>query len=218
MAAAAGAIVGARRALAERSRPPIALSTEQKARIHAEVKAQSKRRKYALLLAKYDTDQSGKLNKDQMMKLLTDLETASPGGHPPTDEELDWIIKFADTGGSWLGFSDGEISCAELEAAVVAYLTYIDNRDLLDTTFDQFDTNETGQLAPSELKDYLTALNGGEVVTDEEVAWVLGMADVTKTGTLCKPETMMATLEWFNYVETGHKTRPSQRKECCLVM
>eukprot|EP00415_Alexandrium_ostenfeldii_P004347 UN4347 len=154
-----------------------------------------------------------------MMKLLTDLETASPGGHPPTDEELDWIIKFADTGGSWLGFGDGEISSRELEGAVVAYLTYIDNRELLDKTFQQFDKDNTGQLDSSELKNYLTSLNGGKDVSDEEVVWVLEMADVTKNGQLCKAETMMATLEWFTYVETGqHKTPPSQKKACCSVL
>mmetsp|Transcript_2318 Transcript_2318/g.5185 ORF Transcript_2318/g.5185 Transcript_2318/m.5185 type:complete len:215 (-) Transcript_2318:73-717(-) len=214
MAAAAAAVIGSRKST---SRPPVLLTTEDRARLRAEVEAQTRRNKYQKLLEKYDADQSGKLNKEQMMKLLTDLETSTPGGHPPTDEEVEWIIKYADTSGSWLGSSDGEINATELEAAVVAYLTYVDNRELLDRTFATYDRSKTGKLDKSELKAYLTCLNSDQPVSDDEVAWVLEMADVNGSGDLNKPETMMATLEWFTYVETG-KMEKKKSGSCCSLM
>mmetsp|Transcript_45847 Transcript_45847/g.127200 ORF Transcript_45847/g.127200 Transcript_45847/m.127200 type:complete len:213 (-) Transcript_45847:157-795(-) len=181
-------------------------------RMQCEMEADIKRDKFRRLLRKYDTNQSGKLNKEQMLKLLTDLDTSTPPGTPPTGEELDFIISGADVSGSWFGFSDGEIDATEIEHAVASWNTYTKMRADLDRAFVQYDGNNSGTLEQFELKAYLTDLNGGNPVTDEETAWVFKMADLNQTGDLSKPELMMATLEWYSYVKRGPK-----KAGCCTI-
>ena len=38
-------------------------------------------------MTKYDTNKSGKLEQDQVKKLLTDLDSTTPGGTQPSEEE-----------------------------------------------------------------------------------------------------------------------------------
>mmetsp|Transcript_88083 Transcript_88083/g.139163 ORF Transcript_88083/g.139163 Transcript_88083/m.139163 type:complete len:214 (-) Transcript_88083:82-723(-) len=213
MAVAAVVVVGRRRR-EEADRPQFnSLSKADMQRIKAEIQAEQERKKFKNLLVKHDTDKTGKLNKEQMMKLLTELDTTTPPGTPPSEEELNFIISTADAQGTWAGFADGQIDSDEIEAAIVAWRTYLDHRQLMDEAMKRFDATQNGQLNKEELKGYLKELNQGEDPTDAEVDWVLRMADLSKTGELNKPELLRATLEWFSYVE-----RKKQDQSCCNIL
>ena len=43
------------------------------------------------LFKQYDTNQSNKLEPDQVRKLLTDLDSSTPPDTPPAEEELKFI-------------------------------------------------------------------------------------------------------------------------------
>merc|ERR1719198_1289430 len=48
-------------------------------------------------MRKYDTNKSGKLEADQVKALLTDLDVTTPENTPPSDEELGFMMKLADS-------------------------------------------------------------------------------------------------------------------------
>jgi Ca2+-binding EF-hand superfamily protein len=208
MAAAAAVVIARRRQDAPQG---VTLGKADMARIRAEVEAENYRKKCRKILQQYDTDNSGKLSKDQMIKLLTDLDSSTPAGTPPSEEELEFVIKSADYTGSFLGFADGSIDAEEIESAIVAWQTYTSKRSEIDEVFAKFDVSKTGQLDKTELKNYLTALNGNIPVSDAEVDWVMKISDLSQTGQLNKPEVLRATAEWYVYIKKGKKTG------CCAV-
>merc|ERR1719174_1269857 len=48
------------------------------------------------VIAQYDTNKSGKLERDQVIKLLTDMDGSTPAGTAPTDDQIDFLLKIAD--------------------------------------------------------------------------------------------------------------------------
>merc|ERR1711959_601013 len=81
-----------------------------------------KRREVTRLLKRYDTNNSGKLEKGQVKNLLTDLDDSTPPGTAPKEEELKFIIKVEDKAG------DGCLAFNELEEAVQAWRTFTAKR------------------------------------------------------------------------------------------
>lgn len=68
---------------------------------------------------KYDTDQSGKLDKEQLRKLLSDLNE----GLPVSDEEVAWVLENADILG------DGCISKIELTQAITYWMMHVEDEE-----------------------------------------------------------------------------------------
>mmetsp|Transcript_26260 Transcript_26260/g.62177 ORF Transcript_26260/g.62177 Transcript_26260/m.62177 type:complete len:214 (-) Transcript_26260:307-948(-) len=72
---------------------------------------------------KYDTNKSGKLEKDQLKLLLTDLDE----GIPPTDAEVDWVFATAD--GAVEGVTPtGGINKTELMLAISLWYTHVEDK------------------------------------------------------------------------------------------
>eukprot|EP00293_Proteomonas_sulcata_P012621 CAMPEP_0184305770 /NCGR_PEP_ID=MMETSP1049-20130417/14960_1 /TAXON_ID=77928 /ORGANISM="Proteomonas sulcata, Strain CCMP704" /LENGTH=213 /DNA_ID=CAMNT_0026617905 /DNA_START=31 /DNA_END=672 /DNA_ORIENTATION=+ len=70
---------------------------------------------------KYDTNQSGKLEKDQLKNLLTELND----GTPPEDREVEWVLKTVD--GALEGVdSTGGVNKTELMGAISLRYTYVE--------------------------------------------------------------------------------------------
>ena len=67
-------------------------------------------------MKQYDTNASGRLERDQVIKLLTDLEDGGKG-NPPTDEELNFVLRRA-------GSADDNLEAAELIPALAAWTSY----------------------------------------------------------------------------------------------
>merc|ERR1712217_670992 len=95
MPGAMGAVVAARKRKKDRGgyqgRPLCSVASDnRKKAIENESKtAQAVR----TIMNKYDTNKSGKLEEEQIIQLLTDMDNLTPAGTPPSDEELRYIIQ-----------------------------------------------------------------------------------------------------------------------------
>eukprot|EP00927_Polykrikos_kofoidii_P015382 TRINITY_DN16827_c0_g1_i1.p1 TRINITY_DN16827_c0_g1~~TRINITY_DN16827_c0_g1_i1.p1 ORF type:complete len:225 (+),score=44.20 TRINITY_DN16827_c0_g1_i1:75-677(+) len=198
--AAAAAVIGIRNA---RRRPQTAAVSQQRM---DEWKAEMKRvRVVNDVFRKYDTNRSGKLEKSQVSNLLSDIESSTPAGSPPSDEELEFIMKLCDN-----QCENDAIDRSELESALSAWSSYSKKREQMQEALDRFDVSGSGKLEKPELKEYLKHLNNDMDVTDEEVDWVLSNADVFGDGAISKPELAKATAVWYSHVD-------AQNKGCCAL-
>jgi len=199
---AVGAIVGARRGK-RRPLPKTNVSTER-SKAYEEVLKKAAANK--ALMTKYDMNQSGKLEEDQVKQLLTDMDSSTPAGTAPSDLELQFIIKVADKE------YDGCLMQGEIDFALKAWAILTKKRTEIEWAMDKFDKSCTGKLEKNELKEYLTSLNGGIPVEDEEVDWVLEQADVFGDGAITKPELTKATAAWYSCV----KKKEEEKGSCTL--
>lgn len=202
MPGAVGAIVGARRARRPDARPAHTVSDKRLKAMEAEFK---RRAEITRIFKAYDTNNSGKLEEDQVKKLLTDMDSSTPPNTPPSDDELKFIIKVADKA------QDGCLEREELEYAIRAWSTYTKQRQLMEEKLTKYDKSGTGKLEKNELQEYLKDLNDGKEVSSEEVDWVMSEADVFGDGAMSRPELMMATAAWYAHVE-------EKKKDACCVL
>jgi len=158
------------------------------------------------LISKYDKNKTGKLERDQVRVLLTDLDTSTPADTQPSEEELEYIMQHADT-----KCSNGAIDHSELKSAIQAWRVYIKERPAMEEAMKKYDVSKSGKLERDELKKYLTDLNGGNEVTDDEVDWVLQEADVCEDGAISTTELMKATAAWYACVE-------AKKNQCCILL
>lgn len=151
--------------------------------------------KLSALLEEYDKDKSKKLDLQQVVQLLTDLDITTPPDTPPSDDERDFIMKISDSDG------DGALSLGELERATRVWQIYTNKRKEMELALKKFDVSRTGSLNKAELKQYLISLNDGQAVSDEEVQWVFSEADILKDGAVHATELIMATAAWYAHVD-----------------
>merc|ERR1719440_503306 len=45
----------------------------------------------------YDVNASGKLERDQVIKMLTDMDSSTPPGTPPTDDQVIKMLTYMDS-------------------------------------------------------------------------------------------------------------------------
>mmetsp|Transcript_43859 Transcript_43859/g.103720 ORF Transcript_43859/g.103720 Transcript_43859/m.103720 type:complete len:211 (+) Transcript_43859:126-758(+) len=208
----AAAVIGVRMARARRnsgqlmsgSFAPSPLSRADRDRVETMMEEQRRRGQLKTIIKAYDVNRSGKLERDQLKKLLTDIESGTPEGSEPTEEEIDWIIRVADRG------KDDCIQLDELGEAISCWKTYLKKKPLLEEKLAKYDVDKTGTLSKQEIKAYLTDLNGGIEVTDDEVDMVMADADVMGDGVIRVFELQRAATLWYSYVQE-HKSG------CCVI-
>merc|ERR1712190_100422 len=152
------------------------------------------------MIRKYDKNGSHKLERDQLVALLTDLDISTPKGTKPSDDEVAWVLKVGDKA------KDGGIDAKELEDVLACWATYVNKRDEWDAKIQEFDKSKTGNLTKDEVAAYLQSLNGDKPVSPEELEMVMKEADAMGDGSINTMELAMATSLWYGYVE---------RKGCC---
>jgi hypothetical protein len=210
----AAAIIGARRARERANRPTEVVDWSPEREAHyQEIKAEmDKRVKLTELFKRYDTNNSGKLEKDQINAILTDIDFSTPPGTPPTEDELEFIIKVGDRSG------DGCIERKEFENSLIAWRTYTKQRTQLEELIKKYDKSGTGKLEKDELKSYLTDVNNGVPPSDKEVDWVMSEADFMGDGAIRMQEIMMATQSWYNYQQSREDAvAASKSSSCCSI-
>jgi len=174
---------------------------------------EQKNKAMAAVMAKYDTNKTGKLEEDQIRKLLTDIDDDTPPGTAPTDEEIDFVLKVADQAG------DNCLALNELEFAMRAWHIFCKNRSSMEEAIAKFDKTGEGTLTRDELKQYLISLNDGLDVLDEEVTWVMEEADLFGDGVIRKIELVMATSAWYCHAErkAAERPKPATTSACCTI-
>lgn len=134
--------------------------------------------------------------------MLTDEDSSTPPGTPPDEVQVDFLLAIADKSGNQC------IDAGELEELLTCWHTFIEHRTEFEEKMKKYDVSNTGTLSKDELKAYLTDLNGGIAVSDDEVDMVMKQADVLGDGVLHKIELQKATATWFGYVA-------EHEKSCC---
>mmetsp|Transcript_106618 Transcript_106618/g.188787 ORF Transcript_106618/g.188787 Transcript_106618/m.188787 type:complete len:206 (-) Transcript_106618:88-705(-) len=199
-----GAVMAGMRAGKRGSAGPTPMSRADHERLDAYMKEVQIKKALRKVIGKYDTNKSKKLERDQLVQLMTDLDHSTPPGTKPSDEEVEFVMKIADKTG------DGAISLPELSDAMACWNTFVDHRQQFEDHLKNYDVSKTGYLNKDEVKAYLTELNGGQEVTQEEVDMVVKEADVQKDGKLTPMELQRATAYWYSYVQ--------KKKSCCEIM
>lgn len=189
------AIVAARQAKGAQKRPAGGTQKVTAERLRAKKEELQRRQEIQELFIKYDEDQTGKLSEKDIKKMLTDLDSSTPPGTAPTDDEVKFIMSVADWDDS------GKIEKNEVSYVISAWTILTSKRSELANVLKEFDKAGDGKLNKEELTAYLTKLNGGEAVTPEEVDWVWAQADVLGDGSIHGPEIVMASAAWFAHVE-----------------
>jgi len=192
---ATAAIVAARRHNQANKRPAVATSNVTAARIKAKQEELKRRSEIQELFIKYDTKMNGKLDEEELKKMLTDTDTSTPPGTQPSDEEVKFIMSVADWDES------GKIEKSEISYVMSAWRILTAKRTELGEVLKEFDKEGNGQLDKAQLTAYLTKLNEGIPVSAEEADWVWAQADVLGDGAIHGPEIVMASAAWFAYVE-----------------
>jgi Ca2+-binding EF-hand superfamily protein len=157
------------------------------------------------IIKQYDTNNTNKLEKEQLIELLTAIDGSTPAGTKPSEEEVDYVVRSADQAG------DGCINAAELEAALGAWMTYVEHRQEWDEKMKKYDVNGTGTLSREEVNEYLKDLNGGKEVKKQELDMVMAAADLTNNDEISKMELSRATSVWYGYVER------KKRSKLCVI-
>merc|ERR1712166_1064531 len=84
------------------------------------------------LIRKFDTNGSNKLERPQLIAWLAELDSSTPPGTLPTEEEVNWILGCCDKD------RDGAISALEAMEAMGIWKTYVSMRPTLDATLAKY--------------------------------------------------------------------------------
>ncbi|CAE8616213.1 unnamed protein product [Polarella glacialis] len=193
----------------ERARSLTAGKREEAERARASVERREKERLREVkgILARYDRDGSKFLERAELLELLTDLDSSTPVGTTPSDEEVDFVMKVADVSG------DGKINIRELDVAIVCFTTFIEQREVFEAKLKMYDVSRTGSLNRDEVQAYLTDLSGGEV-TEQELDMIIKGSDVNGDGVINKMELKRATSLWYGYIEE----KQAKKSAICILL
>lgn len=150
------------------------------------------------------------------MKELGDMLQDLNKGNRPTDEEILWVLRVADSKNQ---DRDDMISVDELKDAIDTWVGYHKNAPLIKDVFKRYDTNRSGKLEHDQLKALLTELNDGIHPTEEEIHLIMSKADgqvVEATGGINPTELMFAISTWYTHTEECK--RGCINKSKCAVM
>merc|ERR1712096_16341 len=143
------------------------------------------------MFEKYDKDQTGSLNHEEVKTMLTEVGN----GTEPTDQEMVFIMKMADTKPP-----EGKLGKTEFVDAINSWCCYqkefCNEQSLGAVIFKKHDTDQSGHLDRAQLAALLKEMNGGIDVEEADVDFVLGKADVLCTGTITKIELSQAVACW----------------------
>lgn len=150
-----------------------------------------------------DKDGNGTLDREELKQLMQELHNKSVN-----DDEVEYLMVKFDTS------NNGGIERKEMEKMLFQWQTYVQALPEVEAFFTKYDTDGSGRIEPDELKKLLTELNEGNVVTDEDVAWVMERADVTGNGAITKMEMKRALALWYD-LDEDHKK--SSLSKCCTI-
>ena len=126
------------------------------------------------MIKDYDEHGKGKLSRSQLVQLLTDTDSSTPPGTPPTEEQIEFLLKLCEVE------KDGCISTKQLEELLSCWYTFTEKRHVFDSKIEKYDVSKDGKLSKEELKAYLTELNGGHEVVQADVDWVMKASDIIR--------------------------------------
>eukprot|EP00927_Polykrikos_kofoidii_P069313 TRINITY_DN64729_c0_g1_i1.p1 TRINITY_DN64729_c0_g1~~TRINITY_DN64729_c0_g1_i1.p1 ORF type:complete len:200 (-),score=44.85 TRINITY_DN64729_c0_g1_i1:56-655(-) len=171
------------------------------------------------LFARYDADGNGCLKEHEVSEMLASLNKDST---PPSDSELKFIMKMADTKPP-----QGMLGQEEFMSAINMWRCYCesfgDDNAWGAKIWAKYNKDGEDSLSRSELKLFLADFNEGEPVSEVDLDWVLSKADVLSTGNITKIEMSQAMGAWFQKrAESSRlekaKTQEMKKSSVCTLM
>ena len=155
----------------------------------------------ATLFARYDKDDSGYLDREELHGLLIDLNN----GAPVSKYALNFVIEQSNLENKKLGASANQrflarneyTSLQQLKPAIALWKYLQFEQQWIDTRWDDFDVNHDNIISVDELRLLLTKLNDGIEVSEKEARWVMLEVDVTGRGGLVRSELRAAVAMWY---------------------
>lgn len=156
------------------------------------------------ILAKYDEDKSGKLDRKELKRLLKD-EFAEAHGEKavPSDDDIQFLFKLCDTNRK----ADGKIDREEILTVCEAWNEFAENRYVVEEYVKKHDHDGDNNIDQEELQTILDEVNDGKPVPTEVVLWVLQESDLSKNGSLQLME-MTRALSAFRLWRDGRSAGP----------
>lgn len=161
---------------------------------------------------RFDTNHDGKLQRDELRELLTWLHPS----RPPTDENLDTIIKKASAIETFSmhikGDANADLAWRDVRPAVLQYNDYVKDQNYIDTVFARFDVDSSGELDRAELLLLLKSIAPDQVEVDEtDVEYILSCFDLNSDGLIDRQELLPLLAKWshiaFEKVEKMREER-----------
>mmetsp|Transcript_38254 Transcript_38254/g.69265 ORF Transcript_38254/g.69265 Transcript_38254/m.69265 type:complete len:198 (+) Transcript_38254:91-684(+) len=167
------------------------------------------------LFERFDSTKTGVLDREEVRSLLA----AFHEGKPPTEDELTFVMKT--TGHRDRSTPNFEIACSELMDAINCWKCYLsqfeDEHSMGSSLFAKYDSDKTGKLDSKQLKGLLAEMNGAPV-SDIDLEWVLGRADVLRDGQIAKIELNQAIACWFQKQAQSLPMPEPQKSTACILL
>eukprot|EP00929_Paragymnodinium_shiwhaense_P047747 TRINITY_DN24218_c0_g1_i1.p1 TRINITY_DN24218_c0_g1~~TRINITY_DN24218_c0_g1_i1.p1 ORF type:complete len:233 (-),score=41.00 TRINITY_DN24218_c0_g1_i1:446-1057(-) len=185
----------------------------------AAARAEKMQEKVNDLFGRFDDKQDGCLNENEVKTMIVNVFPDTP---EPSACEMQFIMKMADTSPPL-----GLLGKNEFLSALHMWRTYQNSFQDDDAwgsqMFGKYDKDDNGTLTKPELKLFLTDLNSGQDVTEEDVEWVLAKADVLGSGGISKIELSQALAAWFHRqaelrVAERRRTRQTEKSRSCVLL
>ena len=180
-----------------------------------ERKAAEKEAVLEVWFAEFDVSGTGKLNKEETIKLLTHIHqqsTGDPSASAPA-ELVDKIMAKFDYS------KDGQIERTEVLPAVKRYRALLQHEVKMNALFDKHDTDASGVLSSEQLLALLVELareNGSsEPTADADLAFVLENVDSedttgdSKGDSVTREQLGPAVALWYEYASDMKETKSS---------
>lgn len=163
------------------------------------------------ILQNYDADGNGVLDKDELKKLMIDMND----GKEVADADVDDLMVLCDK------TKEGSINKDELLFAIKMWSDHLKTLPKLEPLMFKYGMHQTSKLDKNQLKKLLEALNDGIAVTDDEVSWVMENAGQLGNGHIRRLELEKAITLWYNHIE--HKDKDAggagrDKKACCNIL
>eukprot|EP00756_Hemistasia_phaeocysticola_P043594 Hpha_TRINITY_DN17179_c0_g1::TRINITY_DN17179_c0_g1_i1::g.146860::m.146860 len=198
-----GAIASARRAQQSKQR-------REAAKRRREVRNEVDRR-LDVLMDRFDTNRSGKLEREQVVELLTEFDYTTPPGTAPSTEETDFVMRMADAS------MNKAINRDELVEAIAVWSAYLQQKERLEKVVKKHDTDQSGALNFEQVKAMLVELNDDEPVEEEEARMVFEVADVSHSQDLKASEVLLAINFWYSLEQEKREREEAKKTQCCIV-
>jgi len=162
---------------------------------------------------RFDDNNDGRLQRDELRALLTHLEPESP----PDEATLDMlIVKATSIESSSLtirGNKNGSVDWHAVQETVLRFRDHVREKGFLDGIFDRFDADGSGHFDKEELMPLLRSVAPQGIEVDHaDAEYVLSLCDCNDNGYVDRDELQPMIARWKNIL-VKRETSAKQREE-----
>lgn len=162
---------------------------------------------------KFDFNEDGKLQREELAALLEHLE-----GRPPTAENLDFLLEKATAIETYSvrigGDKHGAVTWHQARETVGRYHEYCRDQVLLDSVFRRFDYDGNGTLDLLELPALLRDMSPDDAVVDEtDAQYVMEQCDANGDGVISRDEVLPMLARWKAVAAVRVRQQREEAKE-----